>query len=163
MDDRRAMVHIESHARELVLNPEVDLVYSESFVTGVDHETFTNNSSGGKVYPITEFSNEAMIKCLPGCMPVWRKSMHDGIGLFNSDYRYAGDWEMWLRAVRNGSQFKRVPGVYGMYYMNPDGLSTSPANEKVRFAEEKEIFWEYTDVFGEQVTNSYAPYFSGER
>ena len=163
LDDRRAMVHIEAHARELALNPDIDLVYSESFVTGVDHETFVNNSSAGRVYPITDFTKEAMIKCLPGCMPVWRKSMHDGIGLFNADYRYAGDWEMWLRAVRNGSQFKRLPGVFGMYYMNPDGLSTSPANEKVRFAEEKEIFWEYTDVFGENVTNQYAQYFSGER
>ena len=59
LDDRRAMVHLEAHARELVLNADVDLAYSESFVTGVDHETFTNNSSGGKVYPITDFSNEA--------------------------------------------------------------------------------------------------------
>lgn len=163
LDDRRSPLHVELHARELVHNPDVDLVYSESFVTGKDFEDYARNSSEGRVYPITDFSKEAMIKCLPGCMPVWRKSMHDGIGLFEAGYRYAGDWEMWLRAVRNESKFKRMQGVYGMYYMNPDGLSTSPANEKVRFAEEKEIFWEYTDVFGKEVTNAYAQHFSGER
>jgi len=163
LDDRRSPLHVELHARELVHNPDVDLVYSESFVTGNDFETYGSNSSGGKVYPITDFSGEAMIKCLPGCMPVWRKTMHDDIGLFESDYKYAGDWEMWLRAVRNESVFKRLPGAHGMYFMNPDGLSTSAANEKERFKEEKEIFWEYTDVFGENVTNAYAEHFSGAR
>jgi glycosyltransferase involved in cell wall biosynthesis len=163
LDDRRSRFHLEAHVRELVQNPEIDLVYSESYVTEKDFEDFENNTSGGKVYPISDFSSGTMIKCLPGCMPVWRKSMHNSIGLFESDYKYAGDWEMWLRAVRNGSKFTRIPGVLGMYFMNPDGLSTSPANEKERFAEEKEIFWEYTDVFGENVTNNYASYFSGER
>ncbi len=163
LDDRRSPLHVEFHALELARNPDIDLVYAESYVTGQDNENYITNSSEGRVYPIADFSNENMIKCLPGCMPVWRKSMHDSAGLFESDYRYAGDWEMWLRAVRNGSTFRRLPGVHGMYYMNPDGLSTSPENEKVRFAEEKQIFWEYTDIFGEQVTEHFSQYFSSER
>ena len=88
--------------------------------------------------------------------------MHAAAGLFESNYRYAGDWEMWLRAVREGSVFKRLPGIWGMYYMNPDGLSTSAANEEIRFGEEKQIFWEYTDVFGDETTDAFSPYFSGE-
>ena len=146
-----------------VWNLGIEMATGESFVTPNDHENFITNSSEGRVYPIADFSNENMIKCLPGCMPVWRKSMHDSAGLFEAGYRYAGDWEMWLRAVRNGSTFRRLPGVHGMYYMNPDGLSTSPANEKIRFAEEKQIFWEYTDIFGEQITEHFSEYFSGER
>ena len=163
LDDRRSPLHVELHALELAKNPDIDLVYAESFVTPNDHENFITNSSEGRVYPIADFSNENMIKCLPGCMPVWRKSMHDSAGLFEADYRYAGDWEMWLRAVRSGSTFRRLPGVHGMYYMNPDGLSTSPENEKVRFGEEKQIFWEYTDVFGKEVTEHFSEYFSGTR
>ena len=163
LDDRRSPQHVEYHAMELAKYPNIDLAYSEAYVTGTDHENFYENSSQGRVYPISDFSKQAMIKCLPGCMPVWRKSMHESAGLFESAYRYAGDWEMWLRAVREGSTFKRIPGVYGMYYMNPDGLSTSAANEEVRFKEEKQIFWEYADVFGPYVVDAYSPYFSGQQ
>ena len=86
--------------------------------------------------------------------------MHDDIGLFDESYKYSGDWEMWLRAVRNGSRFKMIDSAYGLYYMSPVGLSTSPENNKERFLEEKKVFWEYTDVFGEKVTNQYGGYFS---
>ena len=150
LDDRRALNHIEVHARELMLKQDIDLVYSEAFVTNKDFETFYNNSSAGKVYPITDFSEEAMVKCLPGCMPIWRKSMHENIGLFDTKYKSAGDWEMWLRAVRNGSKFSKIPGVYGLYYSNPKGLSTDPEKQKERFGEEREVFWKYVDLFGNE-------------
>ena len=40
---------------------------------------------------------------------------------------------MWLRAVRNGSKFSKLPGVYGLYYMNPQGLSTNFETQKEKF------------------------------
>ena len=160
LDDKRANDQIESFVREAQRSPDIDLVYSYCFVTNKDHEDFYNNSSNNRVYPIMPFSTENMIKCLPGCMPLWRRSMHDGIGLFDESYKYSGDWEMWLRAVRNGSRFKMIDSAYGLYYMSPVGLSTSPENNKERFLEEKKVFWEYTDVFGEKVTNQYGGYFS---
>ena len=86
--------------------------------------------------------------------------MHDKAGYFDESFRYAGDHEMWLRAVREGSEFKRVPGVHGLYYMNPEGLSTSKTNEIKRFKEEQRVFWEYTDLFGPTVTNHFREYFS---
>jgi len=160
LDDIRSEDQIEIMVNCLEKNPDIDLVYSESYVTNVGNETYHNNSSGGKTYPITDFSHEAMIKCLPGCMPVWRKTMHDKAGYFDESFRYAGDHEMWLRAVRNGSDFKRVSGVHGLYYMNPDGLSTSEANAVKRYKEEQRVFWEYIDIFGYNVTEQYSEYFS---
>jgi len=160
LDDIRSEDQIEIMVNCLEKNPDIDLAYSESYITNVGNETYHNNSSGGKTYPITDFSHEAMIKCLPGCMPVWRKTMHDKAGYFDESFRYAGDHEMWLRAVRNGSQFKRVFGVHGLYYMNPDGLSTSDANAVKRYKEEQKVFWEYADIFGLKVTNKYRDYFS---
>ena len=160
LDDKRADEQIELFVREMEQNPDIDLVYSYCFVTDKDHEDFYNNSSNDGVYPIKQFSRENMIKCLPGCMPMWRKSMHDNIGLFDESYKYSGDWEMWLRAVRNGSKFKMIASAHGLYYMNPEGLSTSPANDTIRFSEEKSVFWEYTDVFGSSVVNQYKGYFS---
>tara|TARA_R110002072_G_scaffold113506_2_gene243056 strand:+ start:409 stop:2049 length:1641 start_codon:yes stop_codon:yes gene_type:complete len=160
LDDIRSFDQIEVIVNCLEKNPHIDLAYGESYVTNIGNETFEINSSGGKTYPIVDFSREAMIKCLPGCMPVWRKSMHDKAGYFDESFRYAGDHEMWLRAVRHGSEFKRVKGVHGLYYMNPDGLSTSEDNSVKKYKEEQRVFWEYGDIYGQSVVNQYRDYFS---
>ena len=160
LDDIRSLDQIEVIVNCLEKNPHIDLAYSKSYVTSIGNEALENNSSGGKTYPIIDFSREAMIKCLPGCMPVWRKTMHDKAGYFDESFRYAGDHEMWLRAVRHGSEFKRVRGAHGLYYMNPGGLSTSEANIVKRYKEEQRIFWEYGDIYGQNVVNQYRDYFS---
>ena len=163
LDDRRADTHIEHHVRFLENNKDIDLVYSEAFVTDTDFEDYYGNSSQGRVYPIKDFSNENMIKCLPGCMPVWRADIHSNNEFFNESYKSAGDWEMWLRAIRNGSKFSRLQGIYGMYYMNPKGLSTNLETQKQKFEEEVKVFNEYKDIFGEVVYNRHKPYFNLER
>ena len=80
-------------------------------------------------------------------MPLWRKSLHEKNGYFNEKYTSAGDLEFWLRCIRNGSTFKRIPEILGTYYHNPHGLSTSPANHARKIKEEREIFTEYQEVF----------------
>ena len=159
LDDRRSRQQLEIFSDVLENNPDVDLVYSECFVTNSPNESYDLNSSGNNVYPIKDFSKENMIKCLPGCMPLWRKSMHSKSGNFMADYKSAGDWEMWLRAVRGGSLFKRVDGVHGLYYNNPKGLSTDRDKEREKLLEEKKVFFEYTDIFGEEVSKQYEGYF----
>jgi cellulose synthase/poly-beta-1,6-N-acetylglucosamine synthase-like glycosyltransferase len=160
LDDIRAPEQIEIMINYLEKNTHIDLVYGESYITNNSKDTFDNNSSEGRVYPVKEFSRQTMIKCLPGCMPVWRKKMHTKAGYFDENYKYAGDHEMWLRAVRNGSEFKKISGIYGLYYMNPDGLSISDKNSIERYKEEKKVFWEFVDVFGTNNTNLYRDYFS---
>lgn len=158
VDDRRSFKQLEVLSRELVNDESIDLVYSQCFITEKANETFDDNSSGNKVYATGEFTKENMIKCLPGCMPLWRKSLHSA-GQFNANYKHAGDWEMWLRAARSGATFKKVNGTHGLYYVNPDGLSTSEKARSTRFKEEKETFFEYKDMFGEENFNKFKVYF----
>lgn len=33
--------------------------------------------------------------------------------------------EMWVRAVKGGALFKKIPGIYGLFYSNPQGLSAA--------------------------------------
>ena len=160
LDDRRIDTNIYLFVDYLENNPDIDLVYGECLITKNSNETYEKNSSSNKKYPTYEFTKENMIKCLPGCMPVWRRSMHDRAGLFNENYKYAGDWEMWLRSVRSGAIFKKIPGTYGLYHFNPNGLSTSKKNEKSKFLEEKIIFNEYRDVIGEKNYQNYKGYFN---
>ena len=46
-----------------------------------------------------------------------------------------------------GQDCIKLDGVYGMYYMNPDGLSTNHKVQKERWLEEQKIFNEYKDIF----------------
>jgi GT2 family glycosyltransferase len=59
---------------------------------------------------------------------MWRKSCHERWGYFDEQYFAAGDFDLWLRFVEGGAQFKKVPGVYGVHYSNPKGLSTNESN-----------------------------------
>lgn len=160
LDDLRFKNQIEVMINSLEKNPSIDLVYSETFITSDSVTKEIENIEAKTTYPTTFFSRENMVKCLPGCMPVWRKSMHDKSGLFDESLRYAGDHEMWLRAVRDGSKFKKIGGIYGTYLFNEEGISTSRKTMVKKFIEEKKVFWEYSDVFGLEATNRFREYFS---
>jgi len=144
LDDRKAPWSLEKHAKELYLNPDVDLVYADSFITHKLNETFMNNSSNGQRYNFPEFSIDGMkMQNLPHNNPMWRKEMHEKHGLFDAKYRSAGDWEMFLRASTGGSAFKKISDVLGLYYFNPEGISTNPENFEWKRKEEKEVYEKY--------------------
>ena len=162
LDDRRSLNQIEELVKALEFNKDASLSYTECYVTHEDQENFYNNSSNGQTYPAANFSKENMIKCLPGCMPLWKREIHESSGMFNEKYKMAGDWEMWLRAVQHGYSFIKVETPLGLYYFNPEGLSTSKDKVRAaeRYKEEKDVFWKYTDVFGPSVVERYREYFS---
>ena len=162
LDDRRNRTQIEELVKTLVNNPDIDLAYSANYVTDVGNETYDKNSSGGRTYDTFEFSKSNMVKCLPGAMPVWRREIHKKAGMFDENFKSAGDWEMWLRAVDSGSKFKKISGVHGLYYMNPKGISTTNEGDKARsrFLEEKEIFWKYSHIFGKDNIRRFKEHFS---
>lgn len=113
LDDRRNPNSIEIQAQALDDNPEIDLIYSAYYITYTPNEQFKDHIE------------TTTYKCEPGPQPMWRKSMHEKYGYFRDDFLYAGDWEMWERAKKGGAQFKKIDVISGLYYMNPDGLSTT--------------------------------------
>ena len=147
LDDRKAINSLERHARELVLNPDVDLVYADSLITNSPNETFENNSSEGRKYNFEQFSKEAMLRGnQPHNNPLWRREMHTKHGFFNAKYKSAGDWEFFLRSACGGSKFKKIDGAYGLYYFNPKGISTNFENFEWKQEEEKEIYTKYKAI-----------------
>lgn len=127
IDDRVRYDCYELHAQTLDNNPDIDLVYSDIYITYKPNETMKCNSAK-EVQKSAEFSIDNMQKCLPNDHPMWRKTMHEKYGLFDTKYISAGDYEMWLRATAYGAQFKKVEGILGLHYVNPSGLSTNPYN-----------------------------------
>lgn len=148
LDDRRSPEFAEKLAKLLVLEPEIDCVYAENLLTQKSNETFANNSSNNQVYPVEEFSLEAMLRGNPPhCMPMWRKSLHDKNGLFNENYKSAADWDFWLTCAFSGSKYmKYTSSPLGLYYFNPKGMSTNPENNKWKQQEEREIFKKYFNL-----------------
>ena len=76
--------------------------------------------------------------------PMWRKELHKKHGFFDSKYRSAGDWEFFLRCAFGGEKFKKINDVLGLYYFNPNGISTNPKNSSWKQEEEKEIYMKYS-------------------
>ena len=144
LDDRKAIDALEKHAKSLHANPHIDLVYSDMLITDKPNETWENNTSEGKRYNFPEFSfNNLKMINMPHAAPMWRKSLHETHGMFDTKYRSAGDWDMWLRAAYNGSRFKKIDGPLGLYYFNPKGISTNPENFSWKRVEEQEVYEKY--------------------
>ena len=148
LDDRKAPNSLESHAKELYRNENVALAYADSFVTNRPNETFETNTSADRRYNFEQFSKEAMLRgnqCHNN--PMWRKSLHDEYGLFDTQYRSAGDWEFFLRCAFGGAQFAKIPETLGLYYFNPKGISTNFENFEWKQEEELKIYTKYKALF----------------
>ena len=152
LDDRKAPDFAEKLAKLLVMNPDIDCVYTENLLTQKPHETFEQNSAEGKTYPAEEFSLEAMLRGNPPhCMPMWRKSIHEKNGFFDQKYKSAGDWDFWLRCAFNGSKYLKYGKPLGLYYFNPTGMSTNPENDSWKRQHEKEIYMNYLKKYQEKI------------
>jgi glycosyltransferase involved in cell wall biosynthesis len=150
-DDRRSPDCLETQAKQLVFYEEVDLVYNDSYSVDKPNISWEDlKPSKEKRYNFEKFSKEAMMRTnLPHNNPMWRKTLHDQFGYFDSKYKSAGDWEFWLRCTHAGSIFKKCDKIMGIYYHNPEGISTNAENESWKREEEKEIFMKYVKIMQE--------------
>jgi glycosyltransferase involved in cell wall biosynthesis len=127
-DDRQAPWSLEVMAAELDANPDIDLVYGRVLVTDKENETFFRNTASQE-WLCNEFSiNDLITNNSPHCQPMWRKSLHDRFGYFDSKYSSAADSEFWLRCATGGAKFKKINKQLGLYYVNPQGISTKKEN-----------------------------------
>ena len=149
LDDRKSPESIEIHAKNLFLNEDVDLVYANSYITHKPHQKFTDKDPDWKALnPFVYKGRETMLKGnSPHNNPMWRKSLHEKYGTFNAEYFSAGDWEMWLRASFGGAKFLYINKILGLYYFNPQGISTNESTKTKKQKEEFSIFKKYQKLF----------------
>jgi len=158
IDDRRKNSCLAVLYWNIIPDNNIDLVYGDCWVTDNPNETFENNTANGQLleHSLPPFSRENMIRCLPGPMPLWRKSLHEDYGLFDGDNcNFADDWEMWLRAVNFGSTFKKVDEVLGLYLAGGRSQQDSNLAQK---QEEAALFFHYSHIFGHNFPK-FKPYF----
>jgi hypothetical protein len=89
------------------------------------NEKFEENTLTN-LYPCYETNFQTMMENnSPHCMPVWRKKLHDKFGLFDTKYSTAADFDFWMRCLEGKTKFKKLYDIIGLYYYNPNGLSTN--------------------------------------
>ncbi|MDB4314570.1 glycosyltransferase [bacterium] len=125
-DDRRTPHSLEVQRDCLADNEDVDLCYGITLWTTEPNKNLSETHTTDQ-FPCLEPSLESLLQVnSPHCMPMWTKRLHEKYGLFNEDFFSAGDYELWLRAMKNGSKFMKINNVVGSYYRNPTGISSNP-------------------------------------
>jgi hypothetical protein len=135
LDDRFSIDAFEILSNELANHPNVDIVYSNQYITNLKNQKF-ESASIISAHNAGEFSKEKLKRgCFLGSHPMWRRSIHDRFGPFDEKFRSAGDWEMWLRASKNGAVFFHVNEFTGVNYMGDTQISTRKDLNKSRLRE----------------------------
>jgi len=138
MDDLRRQDSMELQAAALDNLPFVDVVYQDFYYTFDPRLSFEEIAAFGyesnlpiiTPYNMMEFNS-------PHNAPMWRKSLHDELGYFDTHFKSAGDYEFWMRCLAAGKCFYKLNDPHVVYYQNPKGLSTRPETRGI--TEGKEI------------------------
>jgi hypothetical protein len=145
LDDIRNPESLAQQAAALDEDPNAMLVFSSFYLTWHGHDTWHKNhiqfivdQDGSILADQDGYAPAAsMAKCLAGPQPMWRKSVHNVCGYFDVTFYIPviGNFE------QNGVMALnlKIPGVSGIYYENPEGLSTNQDPIKVSVAIKKMI------------------------
>lgn len=135
-DDRHREDAFEIMVNVLEHNEDVDLVYANLIVTNNENESFDKHVPIRYVNCATPEPNALIALLLKGCFvgpqPMWRKSIHNSIGLFDESLEVVGDYEFWLR-MSEKCQFQHINEYLGLYLNNPN--SAERRNPEISFAQ----------------------------
>jgi glycosyltransferase involved in cell wall biosynthesis len=125
VDDLRRSDSFELQTSVLDAKPTVDVVYQDVFYTLDPALSFDEVANFGfkTELPIITAANLLAFNS-PHNAPMWRRALHEEVGLFDTSYKSAGDWEFWLRCFAREKKFWKVNIPHVVYYNNPEGLST---------------------------------------
>jgi len=142
LDDLRRNDSLERQAAVLDNLPFVDVTYQDLYYTFDPRLSFDEIAAFGHETNLPIITPYNLMRFnSPHNAPMWRKSLHDELGYFNTHYKSAGDYEFWMRCLAAGKCFYKLNDPHVVYYQNPNGLSTRPDTRGV--VEAKEIHKTY--------------------
>jgi len=123
-DDRHRIDALEILSRALDEYPEYDLIYPDLLITDIENETFESTNSI-KRYEFPDYNlGTYLSNSIFGAQPMWRKSVHTKIGLFDENYKIGGDYEFFLRLAK---EFKPIHlrETLGLFLQGDNALTNS--------------------------------------
>jgi glycosyltransferase involved in cell wall biosynthesis len=123
-DDRHHPECLEILARALDSNPRAQLVYADVFESQTPNESFSANSRRARYLYKEYFAPEALLHYQFGCQPLWRRGVHERVGLFSETMKAAGDWEFNLRFALAGERAIHLPIPLGVFLARDTSIST---------------------------------------
>lgn len=151
VDDLHRKDAFELKVNALKSNPEIDVVYSDVFYSFLENMPFEIVEKCGLKTDLPTANKINLLKInSPHNSPLWRRSLHEKIGYFDTAYKSAGDYEFWLRAAFSGSYFMKIPQPVVSYYSNPQGMSTRIGSPGV--LEGEKIIKIYQNLYNSQVS-----------
>ncbi|UCV24726.1 glycosyltransferase [Ferribacterium limneticum] len=125
-DDRHRVDFMEVMVATLERHPEVALVYADQLISHTENETFEQcECRGAKRRHWPDYTPEdLMLRCITGSQPMWRKSLHNELGFFDTRYRIGADYDMWLRFAAN-YPLMHLPEPLGVLFDSPNTISGS--------------------------------------
>jgi GT2 family glycosyltransferase len=151
-DDRHESTCIEILARTLDENPDCGLCYGNLYKSSTPNQRF-NRQDESKLCESQEFfPASALLHCTNGAQPLWRKALHDQVGLFDEKFKAIGDHDFAIRLAKNGISSKYVPQAWGNMLWHEGALSTK---DFTALQEKKLIIEKYWDA--KSVSEIYHP------
>ena len=145
LDDLRRQDSLEIQAGALEALPFVDVVYQDFYYSFDPTLDWDGVAAFGYKSELPLVTNHNMLRFnSPHNAPMWRKTLHDELGLFDANFKSAGDYEFWLRCLAAGKTFHKINEPHVVYYQNPKGLSTRADTRGI--LEAKEIGRKYTQA-----------------
>lgn len=146
VDDRRSYDSLEFQVKFLEENENVDVCYGPVLISEKPNEIFEFCDSK-RIWPVFDGTLENQLKHnSPHCLPVWRKSIHDRFGMFDTNYFSAGDYDMWFRVLKNGGTLSKLDKIVGLYYENPVSISRNSKTIEKALYEVSSIHEKYKNL-----------------
>lgn len=125
-DDRLGSNSYEILAAALDSAPEAALVYSDAWETEDEYDIlhFTDLApleNWTKIDTPDYSHKDLLLRCFIGAFPMWRRSLHEQLGVFDPTFTVAGDYDFWLRIAEH-YPFKRIAQPLALILESPESI-----------------------------------------
>jgi hypothetical protein len=159
-DDRRHVDSMRVCAEVLDGRPDIDVVYHDQYISweNLDWLGFTKKYAGHELqagrnegkpgyFTWADYNRGVLgLGCFLGPMPMWRRSLHQRFGLFNSSMQSAGDYEFWLR-VSGENNMLHLPWFGGVYRARLDGIELGNPLQSAEESRGAQILHQSRDLY----------------
>lgn len=139
-DDRHRQDALEIMYTVLKENPNLDIVYADTYVTTKPNDFWESNSSKTETHWVSFDMDLILFGCFIGPQPMWKKELHEKYGYFKEDLHVVGDYEFWLRVSRT-AKFRHIEKTLGLYFYSPE--SAEHKNKSLTVQENTNVQNEY--------------------